>query len=165
MLMFRFINSLLSVRFRILLMDFAKYGVASVGALGADLGVLSLLFRIFHFNYQVASAIGFACGLAVIYSISIYYVFRGRRTVQPLKEFAIFSAVGLAGLLINQALLMGLVEVALLPVEIAKIITAGLVFMFNFVARRASLFKVDVPDGRKTSPQAPEVALHSPTTG
>jgi putative flippase GtrA len=60
--------------------------------------------------------------------------------VRPSLELASFVAIGVAGLALNQLLIWTLVSRFGLDVALAKAPTAGAVFMFNFLARRALLF-------------------------
>jgi len=54
-----------------------------------------------------------------------------------------FVVTGVLGLLLNEALMELFVEHIGLTVAIAKIPTAGAVFLFNFTARRTLLFSKD----------------------
>lgn len=130
-----------------LVADLVKYAGASAAALALDYCVLLALNQVFCVGYLTAAAIGFLSGLALVYALSVRYVFNGRRILKPSVEFAGFLVTGLVGLLINQALMMLFVEAAGLAPALAKIPTAGCVFLFNFAARRALLFS---PDGDRT---------------
>jgi putative flippase GtrA len=67
-------------------------------------------------------------------------VFRHRAVVDRRREFIGFFGVGLAGLVLTQLLMALWVERLGLTPGLAKIPTAGLVFVFNFTVRRALLF-------------------------
>jgi len=123
--------------------DFAGYGVSSAAALSLDFGILILLTRLFNFNYLIAAAVGFLSGLGLIYALCVGLIFRKRRRLSSSGELAGFAATGCAGLLINQLLLYLLVDVGELQVEAAKILTAGAVFLFNFLSRRRLIFEAD----------------------
>ena len=114
---------------------FRDFG-GSVVALAVDYGLLVLLHRAFDLHYLVAATISFMTGLAVAWSLSVVFVFGGRRRLSPGREFAGFIATGLAGLALTQGLLGALVGGVGLPPELAKIPVAGLVFTFNFLSRR-----------------------------
>ena len=120
--------------------DLVRYGFASALALAVDYGVLLLLSKIFAVPYLLAAGISFLLGMAVAYALSIGVVFKDRRSVRPSLEAASFVAIGVAGLAINQFLIWMLVSRFGLDVGIAKAPTAGVVFMFNFLARRTLLF-------------------------
>lgn len=125
---------------RLMVSDMARYGLASAAALAVDYGLLVLLAKGFGVAYLAAAAVGFLAGMAVAYLLSISVVFRGRRHIRPSLELASFVAIGVAGLALNQFLIWTLVSRFGLDVALAKAPTAGAVFMFNFLARRALLF-------------------------
>jgi putative flippase GtrA len=122
------------------LRELALYGFASALALGLDWGLLLLLTR-FGAHYLVASATGFLSGMAVTYVLSVSVVFRHRVVADRRREFAGFLAVGLAGLLLTQGLMALWVGGLRMAPGLAKIPTAGIVFVFNFAARKALLFR------------------------
>lgn len=130
----------LGLRIRALSGEFLRYGLCSAVALACDMGVLLFTHHVIGLHYQLAAAIGFACGLVVAYVTSVRYAFRTRRLESRGAEFTGFVLIGLFGLLLTQGLLHVLVERVELSVAAAKIFAAGFVFMFNFSARRLALF-------------------------
>jgi putative flippase GtrA len=118
----------------------ARYFAASALALGIDFGVYVGLIRLAAVHYLVAAPIGFALGLATIYLLSIRWVFRARRVADRRAEFALFALVGLAGMALNQAIIYAGVQFLAATPEAAKIVSAGLVFCFNFASRKLLLF-------------------------
>jgi putative flippase GtrA len=123
--------------------DLVKYALCSAAALGLDYGLLLLLTYRLGVNYLVASAISFCAGLCVAYVLSVVFVFDRRRKLSPLQEFIGFAAIGLAGLGLNQLLLLSFVGWAGLSVALAKPFTAVAVFLFNFLLRRSMLFRAN----------------------
>lgn len=120
--------------------DLLRYGFASAAALALDFAVLVLCHRLLGLDHLAAAAAGFVCGLALVYGLSVRFVFRDRRSLSPRAEIAGFLLTGLAGLALTEALMHLFVDRLGLAVEASKIPTAGLVFLFNFTARRALLF-------------------------
>ena len=118
----------------------ARYLGAAAVALAVDFGVYSGLIRIAAVHYLVAAPIGFALGLAIVYSLSVRWVFRQRRLAGRRAEFAIFAVIGLAGMALNQGIIYAVVELMPGAYEIAKAVSAGTVFWFNFAARKLLLF-------------------------
>jgi putative flippase GtrA len=123
-----------------LLIDLGRYGACSAAALGLDYGLLLLLTYRLGVSYLTASAIGFVSGLMLAYLLSIVFVFKGRRTLSAGREFIGFAIIGVAGLVLTQILLAGLVGGLGLSVALAKPPTAIIVFLFNFGMRRGMLF-------------------------
>jgi putative flippase GtrA len=119
--------------------EFARYFACSVVALGADFALFSLGLRL-GLDYPAAAAAGFIVGLWLAYQLSIRFVFRSRTIANERVEFMVFAGIGLAGLLLTEALLWLLVARAGFSPLPAKLVAAGLVFCFNFGARRYVLF-------------------------
>lgn len=118
----------------------ARYFGASALALAIDFGAYTGLIRLADMHYLVAAPVGFALGLAAIYLLSTRWVFRQRRLADRRAEFALFALIGLAGMALNQGIIYA--AVAMMPgaYEIAKLISAGIVFCFNFGSRKLLLF-------------------------
>jgi putative flippase GtrA len=130
-----------ALRLRRAARDLLAYGAASVAALALDFATLMFFYRVLGFDHLAAAAIGFLSGLALVYALSVRWVFTGRRRLGARAEIAGFLLTGLAGLALTEALMHVFVDYAAAPVALAKIPTAGLVFLFNFTARRALLFR------------------------
>lgn len=122
------------------LRELVLYGFASALALGLDWGVLLGLTAL-GVNYLVASGTGFTSGIAITYLLSIAVVFRHRPVADRKREFIGFIGVGFAGLVLTQGLMALWVEALGMSPGLAKIPTAGIVFLFNFTVRRALLFR------------------------
>lgn len=121
--------------------DMIRYGAASVFALALDVSILMLLTKAFGVDYLTAAATGFLSGLALIYLLSVSFVFDGRRRRPPRVEMAGFLITGLVGLMLTEALMHLFVDRFGQSLSLAKGATTGFVFMFNFVSRRSLLFK------------------------
>ena len=117
-----------------------RYFAASALALAIDFGSYVGLIRAAGVHYLVAGPVGFSLGLATIYLLSTRWVFRERRLADRRTEFALFALVGLAGMALNQLVLFAAVQWLGASFEVAKIISAGMVFSFNFATRKLLLF-------------------------
>lgn len=117
-----------------------RYLVASAIALAVDFGLYVGLIRLAGVDYLVAAPIGFACGLAMVYLLSVRWVFRYRRVADRRAEFVVFAAIGLAGMALNQGVIYAAVKLLPGSYEVAKLISAGTVFCFNFALRKLLLF-------------------------
>ncbi|HTP62146.1 MAG TPA: GtrA family protein [Burkholderiales bacterium] len=118
----------------------ARYLAASALALAIDLGTYSGLIRLAGVNYLVAAPAGFALGLAAIYLLSVRWVFRQRRLKDQRAEFALFIALSLVGMALNQLMIYVGVQLLGLAYELAKFPSAAVVFCFNFASRKLLLF-------------------------
>jgi putative flippase GtrA len=121
------------------LAEFARYFGCSAAALAADVLVYALAMRC-GAGYAFAAVLGFCIGLWLSYAVSVRWVFASRRVESAGMEFLVFASVGLAGLLVTEALLWIFVTRLGIGPLIAKGLTAGIVFVFNFGARKALLF-------------------------
>ncbi len=117
-----------------------RYLIASVLALGTDFGVYIAGVEWLHLHYLSASCFGFIAGLVIVYILSIKWVFSERNLNNKVQEFIFFVAIGLTGLFINQLVLFIATDLAHIDYRISKILSAGIVFLFNFTGRKTLLF-------------------------
>jgi len=118
----------------------SRYLAASALALALDFTAYVALIRLADVAYLVAAPIGFALGLAVVYALSVRWVFAHRRLADARVEFLVFASIGLAGIALNQLVIYAGVEQLSLSPEMAKIVSAAVVFCFNFGLRKLLLF-------------------------
>lgn len=121
--------------------EFIRYFVASAVALLVDTGLLWLLTSVFAVPYLVSGAMAFLFGLTLIYVLSITWVFGVRRLRSPLVEFLIFAGIGIAGLLINEAVLWFFTSALGLYYLVSKCVSVILVFTWNYLIRKLWLFR------------------------
>ena len=117
-----------------------RYFFASAAAFAVDAGTYVALIRLMDVHYLVSAPIGFALGVAVVYLLSIHWVFTERRLADSRWEFVIFAGIGVVGLLLNELVIYLGVERYSLSYELAKVASAAVVFGFNFSARKLLLF-------------------------
>jgi putative flippase GtrA len=117
-----------------------RYLLASAAALGVDFSLYIALIRIGGVHYLAAAPLAFSAGLALVYALSVRWVFRHRAVADRRMEFAVFAAIGLGGMALNELLLYLAVEVFALSYAGAKLVSAAIVFCFNFAARKLILF-------------------------
>ena len=122
------------------LRQFALYGVASVTALAVDYGLLIFLAEYVGFHYLISASISFLVGGIVVYFASILHIFDQRRLSNKSIEITSFMAIGVVGLAMNGLLIWAITEGTPISYQLAKLPTAGIVFLFNYVARRSLLF-------------------------
>lgn len=135
------------------IVQFIRYGMVAVVALAFDFGTYALLVRVADTHPVVAATIGFTLGLFVNYLLSILWVFNQRARSRRF-EMAAFLAIGLIGLGLTDLFIW------LMAIEwhfdelLSKLVATGIVFFWNFGARKVLLFKVK-PDGPETETSEP----------
>jgi len=138
-----------------------RYGLAGGIAAVVNIGVYAAAWRLLHavwpsFDYQVANVIGFFAGNMTSYQLSTRFVFDYRRLRKRTHEFGIYFAIGVGGLVWSALILLLLVGIFGLQKDIAKVISVGIVFGWNFGVRKALLFsKTFSPSHRAPSPERP----------
>jgi putative flippase GtrA len=121
--------------------EFVRYFAASALALGVDFSLYVGGVKYLGLHYLVSAVIGFLSGLAVVYLLSIRWVFAHRSIGRSWKkEFVLFTVVGILGMLLNEAILYMGVDWLSFDYRLAKVASAGIVFTFNFSVRKLLLF-------------------------
>lgn len=105
-----------------------------------DFGTLYILTENFNLHYLVSAAIAFILGLVTNYFLSIGWVFNRHKVSDRKVEFIIFTLIGLAGLGLNELFLWIFTDLAGIFYLLSKILTAILVYLWNFFARKMILF-------------------------
>lgn len=114
--------------------EICKYGLVSVFALAADVGLLYILVDHVQMHYISAATISFGCGLAVNYSLAKIFVFK-KSKLSSMREFIWYTAIGIIGLVLNDLIIYLLVWLQLWYLY-AKAVSVAVVFFFNFFGRR-----------------------------
>jgi|GEM_PF-253798 len=122
------------------LRQFVLYGAISVAALAVDYGLLIFLTETIGLYYLLSATISFMAGMLLVYFASVSYIFDERRLGNRSLELTSFVAIGVAGLVLNALLLWAITSGTPLGYQLAKLPTAGIVFLFNYLARRNLLF-------------------------
>ena len=123
-----------------MLKEALRYFVASAVALAVDAGTYIAMIRLADIHYLIAGPSGFMLGLVTVYILSVRWVFHQRRLAGRRSEFVIFALIGIFGLLVNELVLyVGVAWLSLSP-ELAKLVSAGIVFCCNFLGRKLLLF-------------------------
>jgi putative flippase GtrA len=118
-----------------------RFGIAGAISAVADSGTLWLLARIAKMYYLYAGVFGYMVGIIVSYSISVTWVFAHRNIKDRRLEFAIFAAIGIGAMALTELILYIGVDVMHLNLMVAKLLSIGLVFFYNFGVRKVTMFK------------------------
>jgi putative flippase GtrA len=123
-----------------LALELLRYTVAGGLASLVDVGLLVGLTRGLGMYYLHAAAIAFCCGLLISYLLSIAWVFQARTWQNPGVELGLFTLIGGLGLLWCGVCMWVLTEYAHLHYLCSKMVSALVVFLWNFVAKKWLLF-------------------------
>jgi len=120
--------------------EFLLYVIAGSIAFASDFTVLYFSTEIVGVHYLISNLISSSFGLLVAYLLNIHWVFKYRRYPTTVIELPIFISIAIAGMLISELLLFIMVEKSSINYLWAKIMIAGIIFLFNFVIRKRLLF-------------------------
>ena len=123
-----------------LIIQLIKFGIVGVIATVVDFGVLMFLKELMHIDVLVASAVAFSVSVIANYILSMLFVFKGSESGK-LKEFIIFVALSIGGLLINQFIMWIGTEMLAVYYIWVKIFACIFVPIYNFVTRKICLEK------------------------
>lgn len=105
-----------------------------------DFGLLYILTEYGHFHYLLSAGISFMAGLTVNYLLSKKWVFHKSKIKHRSVEFILFGIIGLIGLGFNTLFLWIFTDIFAIYYMASKILTAILVYLWNFFARKYLLF-------------------------
>jgi putative flippase GtrA len=117
-----------------------RYLIAGGVALVADAAVLYFLTEYLGVYYLLSSIVGFCVGLIVSYIINVIWVFTDRKIENKTIERVVFATISLVGLLLTSLFMWVFTSLLLFHYLYSKIITTVIVFVWNFAAKKKSLF-------------------------
>jgi putative flippase GtrA len=118
-----------------------------VGAAAAavDIGLFMLFAGHLGLPYLRVAAGTFVIATLVNYFLSVRFVFTSGARFERRWEIVLVFAASAIGLLLNQAILAIAVEVGHFPLLFAKVAATGIVFFWNYLARRLFIFAARAP--------------------
>ena len=119
----------------------ARYFVVGGVAACVDIGLFMLFAQHYGYPYLRVGALSFIAATLVNYWLSIRFVFVSGARFRRRWELAMVFAVSAVGLVINQAILALCVESLRFGLLAAKLVATGVVFFWNYGARRYFVFK------------------------
>jgi len=118
-----------------------RYVLAGTLAYVIDYSMLIVYVEIFGMYYLTAAAIAFLIGAITSYILNTAWVFNKRAFKDMRLEFAVFIALGAAGLFLNHWCIKFFTESVNLHYLVSKLISAMVVSAANFSARKYILFR------------------------
>lgn len=114
-----------------------KYFVVALVGLLIDFAILFALVDFLGLNYLVSAAVSFLVALVVNFVLSERFVFRDPKISNSLNRFVLFGMIGLLGLGILTVSMWLMVDGLGLQYLLAKVLATVLVYVWNFLARKA----------------------------
>ena len=121
-----------------LILQIIKFGIVGVIAAIIDFAVLTLLKEVFDVDVLLASGIAFSVSVIANYILSMLFVFKGKKC-SKVKEFIIFVALSIGGLLVNQLIMWLGAEVFNFYYLLVKVFACIFVAAYNFITRKVFL--------------------------
>ncbi len=119
--------------------QFARFAVVGSVSAIVDFGILALLTELFGVHYLVSATISFVIANAVNFVLSKYWTFAGNDN-RISRQYPIFFAVSVAGLLINNGILFIGVEIFSIYYIFSKAIATVIVMFWNFFMNKHITF-------------------------
>lgn len=119
--------------------QFVKYFF--VGGLSALVDFI--IFSIFYYvikNWLISGLISFCIATFINYHLSTQFVFKGGKRFKKFQEVLLIYMVSLIGFVVNQSILFLMIEKIYFNVYLSKIVVTGIVFIWNFNARKYLVF-------------------------
>jgi putative flippase GtrA len=117
-----------------------RYFFVGGAAACVDIGLFALFAKAFGWPYLQVGIASFVLATLVNYWLSVRFVFVSGQRFRRRWEVAMVFAVSLVGLGFNALVLWLCVEVAYVDLIVAKVIATGVVFFWNYFARRVLVF-------------------------
>ena len=118
----------------------ARYFLVGGAAACVDISLFMLFAKGFGYPYLWVAAASFIVSTFVNYVLSIRFVFVSGRRFRRRWELALVYLVSAIGLALNQAILAAGVELAGQGLLVSKLAATGMVFFWNYFARRVIIF-------------------------
>ena len=119
-----------------IIVQFIKFGFVGGLCFLIDYGLMVLLTEVFSVPYLVSCAISFSVSVVVNYLLSMKYVFASREDLSKRREFVIFVALSVVGLLLTELLMWAFTDGLGLFYLLSKAIAAVIVLLWNFFAKK-----------------------------
>lgn len=122
-----------------LIAQFMKFGIVGVIAFLIDYGTMIFLTEVFGVPYLISTTISFVVSVIFNYLASMRFVFKRKDDMSRRREFIIFVALSVVGLILNDVFMWLMVEFLFIDYRLSKIVVTFLVAVWNFVSRKIFL--------------------------
>jgi len=117
-----------------------RYAIVGWVVFAVDFSLLYILTEFVNVYYLLSAIIAYAIALTIDYLITVKWVFNVRSMESRKLEIFIFAIIGISGLFLNTFFIWFFTEVTNIYYLLSKFISACLLYLWNFFARKIILF-------------------------
>lgn len=118
-----------------------RYFLVGGVAAAVNIGIFFVFAKLAGFDYIIVGAAAFIIATLVNYILSIKHVFDSGARFEKKKELFWVYAVSLVGMGIDLGVLYICIDIAGVEMMTSKLIATGVVFFWNYYARKHFVFK------------------------
>ena len=116
--------------------QFFRYLFVGGFAAVINIGSLYIFKEFLHLHYLIANILGFILGLLTNYMLSKWLVFAKEKNMNSIIEFIVYAIIGVIGLGLDTLFMWIFTDIFNMFYMLSKIISTGLVFIWNFFGRK-----------------------------
>jgi putative flippase GtrA len=120
--------------------QFRRSLICSAIGFGSDALILFFLVSVPKFHYLVSNAASFVIGSTIVYALNSSWVFPPSIKRKRFLRYGLFLIMAATGLFFNSILMLAFVSGLGLWYMAAKVVSAAIVFMYNFACRKLVVF-------------------------
>lgn len=122
-------------------LEFLRFGLVGVVNTFVDFVVFVLLYRLTDIDPLLCNGIAFLVAVTNSYLMNHHWTFRDTGSTLSFKAYIRFVVLNTGGLLIGTLAIVLLGEY--MPLELAKLIAAGLTLIWNYTCSKMFVFNMD----------------------
>lgn len=124
---------------------FVRYVLVGLISVGVDYGMLLAAYHVFSLDLRVATTVGFLVGLLVNFLLNKFWAFQADHSAKRSAQQGVMVAL-LVGfnLLVTNIVIVYLHRWNVGP-EVSKILTTGMITLWNYVLYKKLIFKAPAP--------------------
>ena len=123
--------------------QFLRYIFVGGFAAVINIGSLYIFTDVLHIYYLISNVISFILGLLCNYILSKLLIFTTEKQMNKFIEFITYAIIGVIGLGLDTLIIWIATNIIGIYYMLSKIISTGLVFIWNFVARKLLYVFID----------------------
>ena len=126
-------------KIKLIIPEFIRFALVGGLCFIIDYGLMVALKELLGVHYLIAAAVGFTVSVIVNYILCVVWAFKGVEKTNKVVMAAFFMT-SLVGLGLNELFMWIFVDFIHISYLIAKIVTAVLVMIWNYITKRKALY-------------------------